>query len=1107
MAALVLGAAGAFVGSFFGPLGASLGWSIGSAIGSSIGQKGTEGPKLTDLKLQTGSYGTPIPILWGTGRWAGICVWQTDLIPHTQTTGGKGGGQKSTTTSYSASFAVKLCQTTFIDADGNAVNNPILGIKRIWANKRLIWNQGTRVGGTTELPITIYYGTDTQTPDPTMEAYLGAGNVSAHRGFAYVVCEDWPMAEFGNQLPSLEFETHASGVIELTKLANWDVDWELHGDSSTYSYHSLLNGQSYDPLTKLITATRWRDDHDYGGPYGNLYQETRTYTLQGGLIDTDSSSISASSIDSSRITVSSNSNHMLWNFQFDTNDCEICTGIGGHRFLNTSAWTPAAPNVGWPICLLCETPTGMSLNVDTSMFYHAGFVYGTGGGFTDDSLYGGPGIFVKRWPVNADGEIAQQGPDATFLLRETISSTSPNGRISVNSAEVTVGDDGFVYVIASSALDNKRVMWKLTRDLTLVYAWDPLPFTYSPGYGTFTVFQNHVLVSANNNDGYLPHFLYGGFYLYRFEDDHTFTFITNLFGLNVASEYVPGPTIHMGGGLVAWRGGILTLGGETTLDVVVADISNRMGLGASDVDVTDLTDVVHGYAIGQQMTGRAAVEGLMPAFRFDAVESDRKAKFVKRGHPTIGVVTDDDLGAHPASSEPVPLMSITRTQEAELPRRIYVRYLNQGSDYQDGTQIAQRQVTESLLDVSINLAVVMTDSEAKITAESLLASAWVERDRFKFATPRKWAHVEPTDIWSPQGFPVRVTQKSEEGGVVNWEGVGALESAFIQIAPAVPPSFVPQPTPIGQGTDMLLMDLPLVKDSDYANGWYAAMAGRVSPTSWPGSELERSIDAGANYSALLTATTPNVFGYTTTILPNWTGGNFFDESSTVDVIIGNGAGDTLSSATELAVYNGANLCVIGDELVQFKNATLTATNKYTLSGLLRGRRGTEWAMDTHLGGEQFCMLPAINVNGPFDELGVSMLFKAVTAGAALSTATAETFTNDGEALRPYAPVHLGGGRNAAGDIIINWVRRTRIGGSWKDYVNVPLSEVTESYQLNFYTSGAYTSNPYSVNPVTNTYTFTAADQTTFMGGAQNPLYFGVTQDGSYQTGHEARGVV
>ena len=45
----------------------------------------SRGPRLGDLSVQTSSYGTQIPRIYGTMRVAGSVIWATDLIESTQT--------------------------------------------------------------------------------------------------------------------------------------------------------------------------------------------------------------------------------------------------------------------------------------------------------------------------------------------------------------------------------------------------------------------------------------------------------------------------------------------------------------------------------------------------------------------------------------------------------------------------------------------------------------------------------------------------------------------------------------------------------------------------------------------------------------------------------------------------------------------------------------------------------------------------------------------------------------------------------------------------------------------------------------------------------------
>lgn len=185
-------------------VGGAIGGPIGSMIGSMAGQfidrellfkpKGREGPRLNELKVQTSSYGTPLPKLFGALRVAGSVIWATDLVEHRHREGGKG---RPTTTSYSytASFAVALSA------------RPILSVGRIWADGKLL--RGAAGDWKVRTGFRLHTGSEDQPTDPLIASAEGAGLAPAHRGIAYAVFEDLELADYGNRIPSLSFEVVA----------------------------------------------------------------------------------------------------------------------------------------------------------------------------------------------------------------------------------------------------------------------------------------------------------------------------------------------------------------------------------------------------------------------------------------------------------------------------------------------------------------------------------------------------------------------------------------------------------------------------------------------------------------------------------------------------------------------------------------------------------------------------------------------------------------------------------------------------------------------------------------------------------------------------------
>lgn len=58
----------------------------------------------------------------------------------------------------------------------------------------------------------FYPGDFTQTADPTIQSYKGAGNTPAYRGICYMVIADLQLAAFGNRIPNLEFEVASTAT-------------------------------------------------------------------------------------------------------------------------------------------------------------------------------------------------------------------------------------------------------------------------------------------------------------------------------------------------------------------------------------------------------------------------------------------------------------------------------------------------------------------------------------------------------------------------------------------------------------------------------------------------------------------------------------------------------------------------------------------------------------------------------------------------------------------------------------------------------------------------------------------------------------------------------
>lgn len=1040
MTTLVLGTVGSIVGGMVGgPIGAQVGWLAGSLLGNLIDPPKIEGPRRSDLKLQVSEYGKPLPFVWGTGRIAGNVIDQTDLQEHKETSGGKGGPEVTKYT-YSASFCIAL-------AAAKAYGQPaIRGINRIWADGRLIWDDTTGE----PMPCTLYFGTETQDPDPTFEAIRGVGEVPAYRGLAYVVFADYYLTDFGDRIPLLEFEVY-TGI--------GDFPWRVS------TFNLAPDGLGIDCVT-----------YDAGrvtvGSYNAIQYYERTFTLAGV---EDTSAAYAAALDPPGSVI------------FPVANLLAAANWTGWYVRETLAVAYTANPLGSPI----------TSAVSGDAVYKSGAIYAMG------NASGHVGI--SRWPAT-DGVISTETATAT--------DTYDFGNCANQVSLFVIGTSNNARVYVADYYHSPMTLNEFDLDLNHLRAWDLSTEDAIAGIingSPFTVYENvdgDLILACDRG---VP----GSKTLFCFWLNADLT-LTQVAGIptDPAGGPAMGPIIELGtSGYVTVADGIACLippAARVPLSQIVADLSDMTQVGA--YDVTELDDLVRWFAVGNQMTVRNALETLRKGFGFDAVESDDAIKFKKRGATdSVVTISDDDLGAGAENATPGPLLQTTRRREQGMPRNVTLRYIDVDMDYQTGAQNSPRLTTRSDSDVTLDLSIGFTADEAKQLAWKLQLGEWIERESFAWKTTRLYAKFEPCDVVTVRGRVVRITQRNDTpAGVIECEGVLHRPSLYTQDATGAPATGWTPQTPPGAkvATTAVMLDLPLLRDTDYPNGHYAALYPAIAGA-WSGAALYKSTDGGTTYASIADTVTPATVGTVASALGSFAGGHVFDETSTVSVALVDEA-DELTSATADALLNGANLAAIGSaaagwEILQFRTATLTAPGVYTLSGLLRGQYGTEWATATHGADETFVLLSTVvNVNAPLAGVGLAASYKAVTFGTTLAAATAQTWTHTGVALRPFAPVLLGGGRDASGNLTLTWTPRRRGFGGWPDGADLPPSEPTDGYRVRIYTTSGYATVARTITTTSATASYTAAEQTTDLGAPAGTVYWDVAQLGAMGYGTAER---
>jgi hypothetical protein len=170
--------------------------------------------------------------------------------------------------------------------------------------------------------------------------------------------------------------------------------------------------------------------------------------------------------------------------------------------------------------------------------------------------------------------------------------------------------------------------------------------------------------------------------------------------------------------------------------------------------------------------------------------------------------------------------------------------------------------------------------------------------------------------------------------------------------------------------------------------------------------------------------------------------------------------------------------------------------QWKLTTLLRGQAGTEGAMRNPVAaGARIVVLDraAPQLNLSFDQRALPFFYRWGPNGKAISDPAYQTAQRQfqGVGLRPLSPVQVRGRwPTVAGDIVVSWKRRTRIGGDSWEQVDVPLAEDSESYEVDIYSGSSIVRTLQSSVPQA---TYTLAQQTADFGSQQWSLTVAVYQ--------------
>lgn len=523
-----------------------------------------------------------------------------------------------------------------------------------------------------------------------------------------------------------------------------------------------------------------------------------------------------------------------------------------------------------------------------------------------------------------------------------------------------------------------------------------------------------------------------------------------------------------------------------TVDAILEDIVGLCGIDTNTVSTSGLSDEVRGYQIGSPSSGTGAIQPLALAYDFDSASVAGAVRFTKRGSGIAGIVPSRYLAGHQGGENRPELIHWQRGAETNMPQQATLTFKDPDRAWQVNAQTARRIAGSAQSNLSAEIPIVLDVPTAAHITDRMLWEAWNSRDNATTNGDDRLIDLVPAKVYlfeTPAGLePLRVkTKQRGANGVIAFELARDRAEVYESNRQGVPAAMNPNDIAVPEPTSLMLLDCPILADSDDDTGFYFVVDGQG--TGWRGADVLRSTDGGATYDEVQPAGRQSVMGTAEHLAAGATA--VLDTVSRLRVVLDD-LTDELMSCTFDALLGGANGAWLGGgdgqdgEILQFQTATLISPGVYDLTNLLRGRLGTEFAASLHGTGERFVLLSAGFLYRPDYGAGdwnATRPYKAVSLLLVEADEPSQDFTNTGEGKRPLSPVHISGEvDHGTLDTEITWTRRSRLSSPGLGAGPVPLGESTESYEIDFLVASLVVRTLTSTTPaVTYTHAMRVAD--------------------------------
>ena len=1031
---------------------------VALAVTAVLIQPDREVGKRNGTEVDTGDFGEKINPVLGRQKVTGKTIWidGNELIEVKKS---KRSipiiGPKTTTYKYYANFAVAL------------TCNKVKLVK-VWANDELIMDfSGTDTGGNTSgADYDFKDGSDTQATSRLMtnpnreiassggggflnlitfglaSALFGgsttttnsggdSGNTShpAYNGISYLVFDRLPLEEYGNQIPTItalvvEVNDDAH-TAEARNYGGGPITIDKYGRATYIDFTGINHAETWD-----IYSNEKVGEIEFDGGDGPIFYDDRgdNYVFRGGLLTPDIATFDAltkTQIDSHTIGSETNSGWMFFDpsgFATTTDAVGACYTYsidagGAITYLPDEQFQVLAEEgIGWGQASNFYAVRGNGTHVfqlknDLTGFHHLGFrtaqalisyervdEYGFTGAI--QSTYWPAGEAYLVW--GAGGGLAKFSNDGALIDQNTSLSTGFSNASLAHFINYNNPDRYVWFVRTGEFFEVDLITLEETRSVN---------FTDISGF-----------TAAASPSFIAPYYL---------SDRHALYVVQS--GESDFVVYLDRPPEQ-----------------DVSVQHYVEFVAERLGIPLSRLDATAGTRTIEGAILSGDNI-RRSIEQLLQVTGYDLTEEDGKIKILDRGSAPVMTIDVNALG----EIDDAYRLERTIARESETPKTAFLKFADVDADFETNVAKADRPSdavdTNNVLNIDSPFA--MTVDQAKTFVERLMGQHVRERAGINLKVPaQRNARLSAGDVITvPDGSDLLDVKITRISGVEVLEIDGIVDDATVSAISLTgnPLNYQPQTLDFTAADAVaVIIDSALPDDNiSSPNGVGIIARPIVSGNNVGKRDFGKSSD-GETFEYIDTSQGEPIFRLINA-LGDVANPSVMDNGNTITIR----EDSRLESVSfyDLLNYPFLNLAFIWAgadwELVQFQTVTDNMDGTMTLSGLLRGRRGTEHLTGLHADNDRLVILTDGYVRGcDISDLGQPRQFVS-TLEEDDDSVNVTQHTPTLESLRPYSVVDIAVDDSTGIDHIISWLRRTRIGGSNVDGSDVPLSETSENYDV------------------------------------------------------------